>query len=143
MIIDIEPHMTIEPNVLQAAHMETYGHKELFCFYRNGKAISVDWTREKFREFVPSHTVGSFIESNTLNAISNFAQYMAAWKRGEHPTWTSIVEEQHPKWHHIKHKVERPTKLSSDNRAKETAAYMLKEAYYNAVHPLVFVRVVK
>lgn len=142
MIIDIEPHMTIEPNELQAAHMEAYGYKELFCFFRNGKAISVDWTREKLKAFVPSQTVGDFIESNTLNAISNFAQYMAAWERGEHPTWTSIVEEADPKFNWRKRKVERPTKLW-DKRTKESAAYMLKEAYYNAVHPLVFVRVAK
>ena len=140
MIIDIEPHITIEPNELQAVHMEIYGYKELFCFFRNGKAISVDWTREKLKDFVPSQTVGDFIQSNTLNAISNFVQYMAAWERGEHPTWISVVIEVDHTFN--RRKVESPTKLL-DRRTKESAAYMLKEAYYNAVHPLVFVRIAK
>lgn len=142
MIIDIEPQITIQPNDLQAAHMEMYGYNELFCFFRNGKSISVDWTVEKLKDFVTSQRVSEFIENNTLNAISNFAKYMAAWERGEHPTWTSFVIEQHAEKPYLTRRVERPTKLS-DKRAKESAAYMLKEAYYNAIHPLVFVKVAK
>ncbi len=130
---------TVVADERQQMILEFFGYDALYLFIRNGKPYSVEWDEKSIQTFLPRYTVSEFILTDIETSIYNFVRTHKAISKGVHPEWTSnvIVDE-------VRKKIEvRPTLLSSDRRAKETAMFMLKESYYNATHPLIFVKVVK
>ena len=139
MFIDIEPHKVRQATHLESICMDIYGYKELFYFEQNGKEISVQWTEEKLLEFLPRMSVNDYIESTTLSGISNFVKYRASWERCEHPLWTTLVQEE-GNWR----KETKPMPLDyKTGHVTNSARFLLKDAYYKATNPLIFVKITK
>ena len=136
MIIDILPMETHLASKLEHIAMNMRGINVFYCFYYNGKKLSVNWTEKELEMFVPSMTVSEFIENHALDGISTFVEYHPFIVKGLHPFWTDASDNSPRKGN--------PLSLGKkDSRNYNSAMYHISEAYKKAVNELIFVQIKK
>jgi hypothetical protein len=136
MKIDITPMETHLATSLEHIAMDMRGIQDFYCFYFNGKKLSVNWTEKELEMFVPLMTVSEFIESHILGGISTFVEYHSFIVKGLHPFWDDAPDNSGRKGN--------PLSLGKKgSRNHSNAMYYLSEAYKKAVNELIFVHIKK